>query len=125
MADDQRALESLVLTRLMRLNATVQGVVTGLIAGLTVFIATNWLIIKGGPVVGPHLALLGQFFIGYRVTFVGSLVGFAYGFVLGFGVAYGVARMHNWLADVRERRREERLAHFSPTSLFKVWKKPY
>jgi len=108
MADDQRALESLVLTRLMRLNATVQGVVTGLIAGLTVFIATNWLIIKGGPVVGPHLALLGQFFIGYRVTFVGSLVGFAYGFVLGIGVAYGVARMHNWLADVRERSRQER-----------------
>ena len=108
MAEDQRALESLVLTRLMRLNATVQGVVTGLIAGLTVFIATNWLIIKGGPVVGPHLALLGQFFIGYRVTFVGSLIGFAYGFVLGFGVAYGVARMHNWLADVRERRGRER-----------------
>ena len=108
MADDQRALESLVLTRLMRLNATVQGVVTGLIAGLTVFIATNWLIIKGGPVVGPHLALLGQFFIGYRVTFVGSLNGFAYGFVLGFGVVYGVAQMYNWLADVRERRGGER-----------------
>ena len=104
MADDKRALESLVLTRLMRLNATVQGVVTGLVAGLAIFIATNWLIIKGGPVVGPHLALLGQFFIGYRVTFVGSLIGFAYGFVLGFGVAYGVARMYNWLADVRERR---------------------
>jgi len=103
MADDKRALESLVLTRLMRLNATVQGVVTGLIAGLAIFIATNWLIIKGGPVVGPHLALLGQFLIGYRVTFVGSLIGFAYGFVLGFGVAYGVARMYNWLADVRER----------------------
>ena len=104
MADDKRALESLVLTRLMRLNATVQGVVTGLIAGLAIFIATNWLIIKGGPVVGPHLALLGQFLIGYRVTFVGSLIGFAYGFVLGFGAAYGVARMYNWLADVRERR---------------------
>ena len=103
MADDKRALESLVLTRLMRLNATVQGVVTGLIAGLAIFIATNWLIIKGGPVVGPHLALLGQFLIGYRVTFVGSLIGFAEGFVLGFGVAYGVARMYNWLADVRER----------------------
>jgi len=102
MADDKRALESLVLTRLMQLTATVQGVVTGLIAGLAIFIATNWLIIKDGPVVGPHLALLGQFLIGYRVTFVGSLIGFAYRFVLGFGVAYGVARMYNWLADVRE-----------------------
>jgi hypothetical protein len=106
--NDKRAVASLVRTRLMRLNATVQGVVTGTVAGLGIFIATNWLIIKGGPVVGPHLALLGQFFIGYRVSFVGSLVGFAYGFILGFGVAYGVARMYNWLADVRQRRGQER-----------------
>ena len=103
MADEKRALENLVSVRLIRLNAAVQGVVTGLIAGLGIFVATNWLILKGGPVVGPHLALLGQFLIGYRVTFVGSLIGFAYGFVLGFGVGYAVARMYNWLADVRER----------------------
>ena len=103
MAENKMSLESLVSIRLMQLNATVQGVVVGLIAGLGIFIATNWLIIKGGPVVGPHLALLGQFFIGYRVTFVGSLIGFAYGFVLGFCVGYGVARAYNWLADLRQR----------------------
>ena len=103
MTNDRSTFENLVLTRVMRLNAIVQGVVTGLVAGLAIFIATNWLVIKGGPVVGPHLALLGQFFIGYRVTFIGSLIGFAYGFVLGFGVGYGVAMMYNWLAGVRER----------------------
>jgi hypothetical protein len=103
MVETKRTLESLVSVRLMRLNATVQGVVLGLIAGLGIFIATNWLIIKGGPVVGPHLALLGQFFIGYRVTFVGSLIGFAYGFVLGFCVGYGVASVYNRLADIRQR----------------------
>jgi len=103
MTNDGKALENLVLTRLMRLNATVQGVVTGVVVGLGIFIATNWLIIKGGPVVGPHLALLGQFFIGYRVTFVGSLIGLAYGWVLGFGVGYSVAKIYNWLAEARER----------------------
>ena len=108
MTNDRKALERLVLTRLMRLNATVQGLVTGLVAGLGIFIATNWLIVKGGTVVGPHLALLGQFFIGYRVTFVGSLVGFAYAFVLGFGVGYGVARIYNWLVVIRERHGRER-----------------
>ena len=104
MTNDRTALEDLVLTRVMRLNAGVQGVVTGLLAGLALFVATNWLVIKGGPVVGPHLALLGQFFIGYRVTFIGSLIGFTYAFVLGFGVGYVVARMYNWLVDLRERR---------------------
>src|SRR2546428_4544247 len=108
MAETRRTLESLVSVRLMRLNATVQGVVTGVVAGLGIFIATNWLIIKGGPVVGPHLALLGQFFIGYRVTFVGSLVGLAYGFVLGFVVGYGVATVYNWLAELRERHGQKR-----------------
>lgn len=103
MADTKRTLESLVSIRLMRLNAAVQGVATGLIVGLGIFTATNWLIIKGGPVVGPHLELLGQFFIGYRVTFVGSLIGFAYGFVLGFGVGFGVATVYNWVSDVRQR----------------------
>jgi hypothetical protein len=101
MTDDQKTLEQVVLTRLLRLNATVQGVVTGIIAGLGIFIATNWLVIKGGDVVGPHLSLLGNFFIGYRVSFFGSLIGFAYGFVSGFVVGYVVARIYNWVVDLR------------------------
>jgi hypothetical protein len=101
MARDENQLEKVVLTRLLRLNATVQGFVTGTIAGLVVFIATNWLVLKGGYVVGPHLSLLGQFFIGYEVTFVGSLIGFAYGFGCGFIGGYLVARMYNWIVGLR------------------------
>jgi len=106
MAENKRALEEIVLTRILRLNATVHGVVAGIVAGLGVFIATNWLVLKGGDVVGPHLSLLGQFFIGYRVTFVGSLIGFAYGFVCGFIAGYSVARIYNWIADYREGKRQ-------------------
>jgi hypothetical protein len=91
-----------VLTRLLRLNATLQGVVTGIIAGLGIFIATNWLVLKGGEVVGPHLSLLGNFFIGYRVSFVGSLIGFAYGFLSGFVIGYFVAWMYNWVVGLRQ-----------------------
>ena len=106
MTEDQKALEEVVLTRLLRLNSMVQGVVAGIVAGLGVFIATNWLILKGGKAVGPHLSLLGQFFIGYRVTFVGSLIGSAYAFVCGFVVGYFTARMYNWIAAFREGRRQ-------------------
>ena len=105
-----KTLEELALTRFLRLNAKVQGIVTGLVAGLAIFIATNWLLLKGGPVgqqgeplVGPHLALLGQFFIGYRVTFLGSLIGFAYGFLSGFSVGYLVARIYNWVVELKGR----------------------
>src|SRR5262245_1029717 len=105
MTDDRRALEDTVLTRLMRVNAIVQGVVTGIVAGGALFVATIWLVLKGGPVVGPHLALLGQFFPGYRVTFAGSVIGAGYGFVVGFVVGWATARMYNWLVDLRQDRR--------------------
>lgn len=92
-------LEEVALTQLMRLNAIVTGIVTGLIAGLGLFIATNWLVLKGGDEVGPHLSLLAQFFIGYTVTFAGSFVGFTYAFVVGFAVGFAVAWLYNLLVD--------------------------
>jgi hypothetical protein len=109
--NDEKKLEKIALTRLVRLNGVVSGIVVGLMAGLAIFIATNWLILKGGPigsegepVIGPHLWLLSNYFVGYGVTFVGSLVGFAYAFAIGFGIAYLVARMYNWLVDLRHGR---------------------
>lgn len=105
MPEEKRALEQLVLARALHLNATVQGIVIGLVAGLGIFIATNWLVLKGGEVVGPHLALLGQFLPGYHVSFGGSLIGLAYGFAGGFLVGYAVARIYNWGAERRERKR--------------------
>jgi hypothetical protein len=106
MPDAYRGRTDVVLTRLARFNATVQGLVSGILLGGIIFVATNWLILKGGHPVGPHLALLGQYFIGYRVTFVGSLIGFGYGFVTGFIAGYSLAWLYNWFAVVRERKRE-------------------
>src|SRR5262245_33207271 len=108
MAGGENGLKKVVLTRLLRLNAAVQGLVTGIVAGLGTFIVTNWLVLKGGDVVGPNLGLLGQFFIGYNVTFVGSLIGFAYAFVTGFLIGYFVARIYNYIVDVRDRQRPTR-----------------
>jgi hypothetical protein len=88
----------------------VQGLVSGILFGGVVFLATIWLILKGGEPVGPHLALLGWFFVGYRVTFVGSLVGFGYGFVTGFLAGYILARLYNWFAVLRETGRKKLLA---------------
>jgi hypothetical protein len=75
--------EQKLFSGVLSLNSKVIGLVLGLVCGLFIFIVTNWLVIKGGDTVGPHLELLNQFFIGYRVTFFGSFIGFAYGFALG------------------------------------------
>ena len=96
--------EHLIQMRVRRVNTVVFALAVGLLAGVALFVVTNWLVLKGGPVVGPHLGLLGQFFIGYRVTFVGSLIGFAYAFVTGGIVAYVGASIYNWVADLRQPR---------------------
>lgn len=105
MQEDNNAIERLVLVELMRLNGVILGVILGLLFGLGVFLATIILLLKGGNPVGPHLALLGQFFIGYRVTFAGSIIGFLYGCGLGFVVGYMIAGLYNWMANFREKRR--------------------
>ena len=75
--------EERLFSGVLMLNAKVLGLSLGLLFGFGVFIATNWLVLKGGAVIGPHLQLLSQYFIGYRVSFFGSLIGFAYGFAVG------------------------------------------
>ena len=102
MIDEEKKLEEIILTRLVRLNAKIHGLVTGIVLGLGLLIATNWLVLKGGKSVGRHLSLLSQFFIGYRVSFLGSLIGFLYGFICGFIVGYSIAWMYNWIADLRD-----------------------
>ena len=89
-------------------NAKTLGLVSGLILGLIIFIATNWLVIKGGHtsasgeyVVGPHLQLLSQYFIGYRVSFVGSIIGFAYGFAMGALAGALLAWIYNKIVEFR------------------------
>ncbi len=107
MTKGDKRLEQEVLTRLAHLNATIQGVVTGLLLGGGIFLATNFLLLKGGTVVGPHLGLLGEFLPGYDVTFLGSLIGLAYGLAIGFIVGYALALLYNLLADRRNGHRNQ------------------
>lgn len=101
MSQAERTPPNLVLVRIARLNAVAQGLATGVVVGGGLFLATIWLVIKGGVVVGPHLALLGEFLPGYRVSVAGSVVGLAYGLVGGFAAGYVVGRLYNWVAALR------------------------
>jgi hypothetical protein len=89
-------------------NAKTIGLVFGMLFGIVLFIATNWLVIKGGHinasgeyVVGPHLQLLSQFFFGYRVSFFGSIIGFGYGFAVGTLAGALFAGIYNKIVEFR------------------------
>jgi hypothetical protein len=92
-----------LLREVVRLNSWMMGIVAGLLGGLVIFVATLWLVIKGGLRVGEHLSLLSQFFPGYRVTFFGSFIGLAYGFVCGFLIGFIVGRLYNYVVRLSER----------------------
>ena len=80
-----------------RLNARAWGITVGLLLGLGLFLATNILVIKGGPNPGPHLSLLRIYLPGYRVTFLGSVIGFIYMFVIGYALGRVVGSVYNRL----------------------------
>lgn len=100
--------EERLLKGVLRLNAKILGLALGILMGFVIFIGTNWLLIKGGHitpdgkyVVGPHLQLLSQFFIGYKVSFLGSIVGFFYGFALGTICGSAIGWIYNKIVDLR------------------------
>ena len=100
MAETDR--ELLLVTRtIARLRATIVAVVTAMVGGFGLFAATLWLVIKGGPTVGPTLGLLRAYYPGYSVTLAGSFVGFAYGALTGAVLGWCVAWLYNVLASWR------------------------
>lgn len=82
-----------------RLNARAWGISVGLVCGLGLLIATNFLVIKGGSHVGQHLSLLRAYFPGYSVSFLGSLIGFVYAFVIGYGLGRVIGGVYNKLVE--------------------------
>lgn len=87
--------------RIYRMNSVVNGVVLGIVCGVVLFAMTVWLLLKGGEVVGPHLALLGQYLPGYAVTWPGSLVGLFYGLLLGFIIGFCASWLYNLISRLR------------------------
>ncbi len=91
--------EVILRKALFRLNARAWGIGMGLLFGGGLFLATNILVVKGGPDVGGHLGLLSIYFPGYRVTVLGSFIGFVYAFVVGYGVGRVVGIVYNRLVE--------------------------
>jgi hypothetical protein len=90
--------EELIQKAVVLLNAKLLGVVVGFLMGAGLFLATNFLVIKGGHNVGAHLSLLAIYFPGYSVSFWGSIIGFFYAFVLGFLGGLTLGAVYNKLA---------------------------
>jgi hypothetical protein len=94
------ATDKIIISSLARLDGIALGVSLGAVFGMAIFLATNILVWKGGDVIGPNLALLAQYFVGYEVSFAGSLVGSIYGAIVGFVLGWLIAFLRNFVVNV-------------------------
>ena len=93
--------EELIHKAVARLRANIMAVVFGMLGGTGLFVATVWLVIRGGQRVGLHLNLLSNYFPGYSVTWGGSFLGFVYGALAGAAIGWSVAWIYNRVVDLR------------------------
>jgi hypothetical protein len=100
----QQALQKDEISRAVaRIRTGALAIVWAMIGGVGVFAMTAWLLIKDGPHVGQHLQLLSNYFIGYSVTWWGSVVGLFYGALCGGVIGWAVGTMYNKIVNMRQR----------------------
>ncbi len=80
----------------MRLNTWSFALGTGLVLGGVVFLATVMVLVQDGG--GHTLGLLKVYYLGYSVSWGGSIVGLFWGFVNGFVAGAVIALVHNLFA---------------------------
>ena len=88
---------------LARIKTDALALVCALLGGVGIFVMTVWLVIKDGPQAGQHLRLLSNYFIGYSVTWRGSIVGLFYGALTGGVVGWAVGTIYNKVVNLRQR----------------------
>ena len=87
--------DELLIQSFAKVDAVALGGACGIVFGLALWLATAVLLIKGGQQIGPHLSLLSQQYIGYSVTWSGSIVGAGYGLMTGFIAGWALASVRN------------------------------
>ncbi len=93
----------LIVNAVARLRAGILAIVGGMLGGLGLFVATAWLLVRGGSHVGAHLQLLSHYYPGYSVSWRGALLGLIYGGLSGAFLGLAVGFFYNRIADWRER----------------------
>ena len=96
-----------VMRAVARLKAVILGVVFGLVFGVGLFAMTAILLIENGPNTGAHLRLLGNYFIGYSVTWNGAFIGFLWAFAIGAFIGWLIGIIYNRIVMIRRNGRQK------------------
>ena len=85
-----------------RYDPVALGAAVGTLLGVGLFLATSLLLVRGGNPPGPNLALLGEYFVGFEVTWTGALLGMLEAGLGGFAFGWLLARTINGVVGWHE-----------------------
>jgi protoporphyrinogen oxidase len=105
--------DEVILRTFAKMDKLAFAIAVGTACALVIFLATFYLIVRGNEVVDPGLRLLGQYFIGYTVSFQGAFIGMGYSFLWGFIFGWLFAYLRNLLLGFfvfRTRKKAESLS---------------
>jgi hypothetical protein len=88
----------------LRISGHVLGISLGSLMALQLIATTNWLVVRGTAGQSPHAALLQNYFPGYSVSFVGSMIGAAEIFIFTYVLSQLLSAVYNLVADLRRGR---------------------
>jgi len=88
----------------LRISGHALGVSLGSLMALQLIATTNWLVIRGTANQSPHAALLQNYFPGYSVSFVGSIIGAAEIFIFTYTLSQLLSVVYNFAAGLRRGR---------------------
>ncbi len=93
--------QAIIRRAVVRMRARIMSVVFGVAAGLGVWLATAWLLVRGGSNVGEHLILLRNYMPGFAISWPGSFVGLFWGAVFGAAIGWLFAWIYNQVVERR------------------------
>jgi len=100
----EKELQEVLDATFARYDPLALGVAVAVVAGACLFVATAVLLLRGGPGVGYHLSVLGNYLYGYSVSWTGAVVGFFEAALIGFVHGFLIGKLTNAVIGREERR---------------------
>lgn len=92
---------AIIRRAVVRMRARIMAVVFAMVGGLGVWVATAWLLVRGGSNVGEHLILLRNYMPGFSVSWPGSFIGLFWGALFGAAIGWLFAWVYNQVVERR------------------------
>ncbi len=106
----EETLEDVLMAAFARYDPLALGLAVAIVNGVGLFLTTVWVLLRAERGSTEMLALVGQYLLGYEVSWGGAVLGLigagVFGFVVGFAVAWLINLIIGWEETILERELE-------------------